>query len=67
MVPELHCPWCGSNKIFLVSRIANENDKLPSTFYDIFYRYRCDDCKKIGPEFRNSTPNAWNAFSNKQE
>ena len=66
MQPELKCPWCMAAKVFKVSRLPQESEEQPGSYYDILYSYRCDVCGKHGPEFRNNEQAAWDAFNNKQ-
>ena len=54
------CPFCGSASVFEVSRI----DKRPDI--DVFYRYRCNTCGKVGLEFKNDRRKAWATFENKE-
>ena len=58
--PQKFCPFCGSADIFEVGRIDHGLD------HDVFYRYRCGNCGKVGIEIKNNNRAAWDAFNAKQ-
>lgn len=65
MIP-IKCPWCASDSVARISRLPPA-DPDQYAYYDVFYRYKCNNCGKQGPEFRNNELAAWDAFNNKQE